>query len=469
VKIDGDFLVINNSLVVNSNATIGFLWFNATDGNNGYTSSISGTGNIDVTRQFNWQVGRIATTGVLTIKPTALVQIDASSGSASATVLDGTMLVNQSANPLSYASGNLAMAHGALLRNEGMLNWQIYFGNFVPGDGTERIDNYGTWTFIGNGFNSTTVSVNVPFLNYGTLRINNNGSDGLAFSDLTNNGTLIISPHVTNAFIKRVEVRGTYRQAATATLRVELSKTRPFANPQFLMGTLDVDGAAFLAGKLEIDFVQYTSGYATNPAAGDRYALLSFASQTGDFSQIVDLDPADGIAYQVTTTAMGMSALTAPEAQGLQAEGEAPIASPDQNVADLQLAAIQSAAIARWAAIGLDSATLARLQAADIHFADLSGNLLGLAAGNSISIDRDAAGWGWFIDTSPADDDEFELLANDVLRARSKSGADGQIDLLTVVLHELGHLAGLHHETTNNVLSCLMDESLAPAVRKLPR
>src|SRR5207245_75322 len=147
------------------------------------------------------------------------------------------------------------------------------------GDGTERIDNLGNWTFIGNGFSNATVSVNVPFLNYGTLRINNNGSDRLAFSDLTNNGTLIIGPHVPNN--KFVEVRGTYRQASTATLRIELTNTRPFANPQFYMGTLDIDGQALLAGKLEIDFIQYVAPYADKPAAGDRYALLSFASKTG--------------------------------------------------------------------------------------------------------------------------------------------------------------------------------------------
>ena len=38
-----------------------------------------------------------------------------------------------------------------------------------------------------------------------------------------------------------------------------------------------------------------------------------------------------------------------------------------------------------------------------------------------------------FVDATPADDDEFALLADDVLHARSKDASEDHVDLLTVV------------------------------------
>ena len=42
-----------------------------------------------------------------------------------------------------------------------------------------------------------------------------------------------------------------------------------------------------------------------------------------------------------------------------------------------------------------------------VQVADLPGGLLGEAVGKTILIDRDAAGYGWFVDPTPADDLEF--------------------------------------------------------------
>ena len=39
--------------------------------------------------------------------------------------------------------------------------------------------------------------------------------------------------------------------------------------------------------------------------------------------------------------------------------------------------------------------------------ADLSGGLLGEAIGTTILIDSNAAGYGWFVDPTPASDEEF--------------------------------------------------------------
>ena len=64
---------------------------------------------------------------------------------------------------------------------------------------------------------------------------------------------------------------------------------------------------------------------------------------------------------------------------------------------------------------------------------DLPGDQLANVRGNTIRLDRDAAGRGWFVSfsaTGPA--------------GRAGGPQDSQrVDLLTVVLHEMGHILGL--------------------------
>ncbi len=74
----------------------------------------------------------------------------------------------------------------------------------------------------------------------------------------------------------------------------------------------------------------------------------------------------------------------------------------------------------------------------------LEGSLLGLAFADEqrVLLDADAAGRGWFVDPTPLLDEEF--LADGT--AVAGGPGSGRIDLLTAVLHELGHLAGLEHE-----------------------
>ena len=63
--------------------------------------------------------------------------------------------------------------------------------------------------------------------------------------------------------------------------------------------------------------------------------------------------------------------------------------------------------------------------------------------GTMIYIDSNAAGHGWFVDPTPALDEEFTPSpSNQQLRAIDPRAVD-RIDLLTVVEHELGHVAGL--------------------------
>ncbi len=117
-------------------------------------------------------------------------------------------------------------------------------------------------------------------------------------------------------------------------------------------------------------------------------------------------------------------------------------------------------ALRRWAAT-LDAAQLAALRSVDVVIADLPGDALGRYEDGVITIDVDAAGHGWFIDHTPGDDREF-AAGDGTLVARNGEAA-GDIDLLSVLAHELGHAAGLAHEG-----SAVMGEQLADGVRTLP-
>ena len=132
----------------------------------------------------------------------------------------------------------------------------------------------------------------------------------------------------------------------------------------------------------------------------------------------------------------------------LNAAASAPIAVSD-SLSLSQVSPIFEAALAKWQATGADISTL---RSADIRVANLGGSLLGLASGNTITLDDDAAGWGWFVDSTPGDDSDFLGSGN--------QGEMNRMDLLSVVLHELGHLLGHNHEADG-----LMAETLAAGVR----
>jgi hypothetical protein len=108
-----------------------------------------------------------------------------------------------------------------------------------------------------------------------------------------------------------------------------------------------------------------------------------------------------------------------------------------------QLQGVVDAAQTRWAAVGLSNEILNRMKAVQFVIADLPSSNLGVAFPNQIMTDRDAAGHGWFIDPTPMVDEEYR-------QGDSPSGLRGidptvldQIDLVSVVSRELGHIAGL--------------------------
>ncbi len=100
--------------------------------------------------------------------------------------------------------------------------------------------------------------------------------------------------------------------------------------------------------------------------------------------------------------------------------------------------------------------------------ADLGSDLLGQFDGRSIPLDDDAAGYGWFNDRTPRTDEEFAPTSVDhVLAALGDSPAAGRIDLLTVLLHELGHTDGLDDIDAASSPDGLMSQTLPAGMRRL--
>jgi hypothetical protein len=110
------------------------------------------------------------------------------------------------------------------------------------------------------------------------------------------------------------------------------------------------------------------------------------------------------------------------------------------------LTPVVSQALAVWEAAGLDAARVAALQAVSFEIADLPGRYLGLATFDRIVLDIDAAGYGWYT-------------------AEPSEVPSSEMDLLTAVLHEMGHVLGLADLDDEDEL---MSSVLQPGTRQLP-
>ncbi|MEW4453870.1 peptidylprolyl isomerase [Bremerella sp. JC817] len=99
-------------------------------------------------------------------------------------------------------------------------------------------------------------------------------------------------------------------------------------------------------------------------------------------------------------------------------------------------------------------------QVVTIQIVDLDGSQLAKTVGNTIYLDHNAAGWGWFVDPTPQDSSEFQYDSES--NRLIASAAASKIDLVSVLMHELGHIAGLAHSDEG-----LMSSVILPGERLL--
>jgi hypothetical protein len=156
--------------------------------------------------------------------------------------------------------------------------------------------------------------------------------------------------------------------------------------------------------------------------------------------------------YYLTVSASGVSSLPIflyySGGSGLMASSVA--ASPiRQSLSAGSVHILLQEALTRWQATGVNTSGLGSIS---IQITQLGGRTLAIAEGNTIWLDDNAAGHGWFVDRTPRDDSEFRLRGN--------QGEQGRIDLLSTLTHEVGHLLGLGHDSSG-----VMADALATGVR----
>ena len=119
------------------------------------------------------------------------------------------------------------------------------------------------------------------------------------------------------------------------------------------------------------------------------------------------------------------------------------------------------AALGRLEQAGISATLLDELASLEIQVADLSGDVVGLSTPGVIILDDDAAGFGWYVDATPYDDEEYGADG----RAIDPEAQD-RVDLFTVLLHEFGHQLGLDHAATDP--EHFMAATLNVGERRLP-
>jgi hypothetical protein len=182
----------------------------------------------------------------------------------------------------------------------------------------------------------------------------------------------------------------------------------------------------------------------------------------------------DSFVYTISDGAASASAtvtVTVRSGQPQQFDGVAVTpAAGVQNLTPQALQPIVTEAAHRLAVATGNPDTEQLLDQTDIRIAAMSGNFLGFTAGSTIWLDSNADGHGWFIDPTPGDA-EFSVTvtgAANELQATPDSAAAGKVDLLAVVMHEMGHVLGWNDIDPAQSAHDLMTRTIGLGTRRLP-
>ena len=230
----------------------------------------------------------------------------------------------------------------------------------------------------------------------------------------------------------KVSISNDLTLTSSSEIDVEIGGVQPGE-----FGTLAVSVDASLSGELKLNFANDF-----DPPVSTSFELLTHDNRTGQFDNLTtNLSMGKGVVLDY-----GEEKLTATIGAALMAAGEpAEEPSATRAIDEHELALVVDAAMARWNEHSPVPPKV--LEAVQFQIVDLPGNTLGLAAGDVIWIDINAAGFGWYVGMS---------------EQKSSDASADRMDLLSAVMHELGHLFGLSHEDD---LDSVMEDELRPGQR----
>ena len=308
--------------------------------------------------------------------------------------------------------------------------------------GSDYVHATGTVTFAAGQTSATiTVTVNgdaaVEGLEGFTVLLSN--PQGLTIADGTGNVAIVDddAPPTPSITVDDVSVTEGDRNTLNVTITLRLSAAASTPISVSVATLLAGVGSGFaVAGS---DF-QSKSGTVTF-AAGQTTATFTVAivgDRTAEPTEtflVVLSGPTGG-----ATIADGTSVVTILDNDGahLTASSIGPSTQPASRLAPSKARRLLRRAVALWVRLGAPRSKVARVS---VRIVDLPGTQLAVTSGRRILIDVDAAGWGWYSGTG-------------------RRVAAGRMDLLSVLLHELGHVLGLGHQGAG-----VMAETLAPGVR----
>lgn len=241
-----------------------------------------------------------------------------------------------------------------------------------------------------------------------------------------------------------------YNWDENATVDVDLSSVLAVGATYEVRHVYDIFGESVVSGVYQGDTIQLPMRTVSTPRPTGN-AEANFPTVMG---------PEFGV-FVVTTVS------PAP-AQLLAATCTPALTTPIMNVLSPEsLEVIAEQAIGEWRGANLGDAQVETLQHVSFRIADLDGPVLAQTNRQVITLDSDAFGHGWFIDETPNRNDEFTAHSESEFKANEDGPASGRMDLLTVVMHELGHVLGFDHDTGHAVSTGLMTESLGPGVRRV--
>ncbi len=166
----------------------------------------------------------------------------------------------------------------------------------------------------------------------------------------------------------------------------------------------------------------------------------------GTYNVTIKTTDKAGLSSSITKSFTVDSALTVDASTAADGSADA--------VTDAQVAAIADAAAARLES-QLGSQVASTLAGVTVKVANLPAGILGEASGNTIWIDDDAAGYGWFVDATPGDDAEYTWTSSTTATAVTSVAAN-RADLLTAVMHEMGHVLGYDHSASTDLMSATL-------------